>query len=175
MVTCYCFICNYVVALPVAFSKAHLNHIVISAEHQWGTSTDEGAVLEPHQVAVDCQELKRLHCLMGAMLGGSAPAAAGMTLDFLWRQPFQHNSGLGCQGGQHLGFLGGGLCTSWQPSSTSQRSWPKFLGEGGSKACGWTWGNGWKIFGGPVKGSTGLLWMASFRVSCRFSLVHCRT
>ena len=40
-------------------------------------STEEGAVLEPHQVAVDCQELKRLHCLMGTMLGGSAPAAAG--------------------------------------------------------------------------------------------------
>ena len=40
-------------------------------------STDEGAVLEPHQVAVDHQELRRLHHLMGAMLGGSAPAAAG--------------------------------------------------------------------------------------------------
>ena len=42
-----------------------------------GMSTEEGAVLEPHQVAVDCQELKRLHCLIGAMLGGSTPAAAG--------------------------------------------------------------------------------------------------
>ena len=42
-----------------------------------GMSTEEGAVLEPHQVAVDHQELKRLHHLMGAMLGGSAPAAAG--------------------------------------------------------------------------------------------------
>ena len=42
-----------------------------------GTSTEEGAVLEPHQVAVDHQELRRLHHLMGAMLGGSAPAAAG--------------------------------------------------------------------------------------------------
>ena len=40
-------------------------------------STEEGAVLEPHQVAVDHQELRRLHHLMGAMLGGSAPAAAG--------------------------------------------------------------------------------------------------
>ena len=42
-----------------------------------GTITEEGVVLEPHQVAVDCQELRRLHCLMGAMLGGSDPAAAG--------------------------------------------------------------------------------------------------
>ena len=42
-----------------------------------GTSTKEGVVLEPHQMAVDHQELRRLHCLMGAMLGGSAPAAAG--------------------------------------------------------------------------------------------------
>ena len=40
-------------------------------------STEEGVVLEPHQVAVDHQELRRLHCLMGTMLGGSAPAAAG--------------------------------------------------------------------------------------------------
>ena len=42
-------------------------------------STDEGAVLEPHQVAVDCQELKRLHHLMGAMLGRSAAAAGAPT------------------------------------------------------------------------------------------------
>ena len=40
-------------------------------------STEEGVVLEPYHVAVDCQELRRLHHLMGAMLGGSAPAAAG--------------------------------------------------------------------------------------------------
>ena len=33
-------------------------------------------MLEPHQVAVNCQELRRLHHLTGAMLGGSAPAAA---------------------------------------------------------------------------------------------------
>ena len=42
-----------------------------------GMSTDEGAVLEPHQVAVDHQELKRLHHLKGAMLGGSALPTAG--------------------------------------------------------------------------------------------------
>ena len=40
-----------------------------------GMSTDEGAVLEPHQVAVDHQELKRLHRLMGAMLGGSVSSS----------------------------------------------------------------------------------------------------
>ena len=68
---------NYVVALQVTFSEAHSNHIVVFAGTSVETSTDEGAVLEPHQVAVDCQELKRLHCLMGAMLGGSAPAASG--------------------------------------------------------------------------------------------------
>ena len=38
-------------------------------------------MLEPQQVAVDHQELKRLHCLMGAMLGGSAPAAAGASTE----------------------------------------------------------------------------------------------
>ena len=42
-----------------------------------GTNTDEGAILEPHQMAVDCQDLRRLHCLTGAMLGGTAPAAVG--------------------------------------------------------------------------------------------------
>ena len=42
-----------------------------------GTNTDKGAVLEPHQVAVDCQELRRLHCLTGVMLGGTVPAAVG--------------------------------------------------------------------------------------------------
>ena len=41
-----------------------------------GTSTKVGVVLEPHQIAVDCQELKRLHRLMGALLGTSTPAAA---------------------------------------------------------------------------------------------------
>ena len=30
-------------------------------------------------------------------------------------------------------------------------------GAGGSKVCGLTSGNGWTIFGGPVKGSTGVL------------------
>ena len=65
------------VTLPVAFSEAHSNHIVISAGISVGMSTDEGAVLEPHQVAVDHQELKRLHHLTGAMLGGSGPAATG--------------------------------------------------------------------------------------------------
>ena len=30
-------------------------------------------------------------------------------------------------------------------------------GGGGSKVCGLTLGNGWTIFGGPVKGSTGVL------------------
>ena len=30
-------------------------------------------------------------------------------------------------------------------------------GEGGSKVCGPISGNGWTIFGGPVKGSTGVL------------------
>ena len=48
-------------------------------------------------------------------------------------------------------------------------------GGGGSNACGLTWWSGWIIFGGPVRGSTGMLWMTSFRVSCRVSLVHCRT
>ena len=40
-------------------------------------NTDEGAVLEPHQMAVDHKELRRLHHLTGAMLGGTAPAAVG--------------------------------------------------------------------------------------------------
>ena len=43
-----------------------------------GMSTEVGVVLEPHQIAVDCQELKRLHQLMGALLGASMPAAAGV-------------------------------------------------------------------------------------------------
>ena len=30
-------------------------------------------------------------------------------------------------------------------------------GGGGSKVCGLTSGNGWTIFGGPVKHSTGVL------------------
>ena len=47
-------------------------------------------------------------------------------------------------------------------------------GGGASKVCGPISGNGWTIFGGPVKGSTGVLLMTSFRVSCRVSLVHCR-
>ena len=68
--------CNYVVALFIAFSKACSNHIVVFAGASVGMSTDEGAMLECHQVTVDCQELKRLHHLTGAMLGGSAPAAA---------------------------------------------------------------------------------------------------
>ena len=41
-------------------------------------STEAGVVLEPHQIAVDCQELKRLHWLMGALLGTSTPAAVGV-------------------------------------------------------------------------------------------------
>ena len=48
-------------------------------------------------------------------------------------------------------------------------------GGGGSKVCGPISGNGWKIFGGPVKGSTEVPLMTSFRVSCRVSLEHCRT
>ena len=65
------------VTLPVTLSEACSNHIVIFAGTSVGMSTDEVAVLEPHQVAVDHQELKRLHHLTGAMLGGSAPDAAG--------------------------------------------------------------------------------------------------
>ena len=48
-------------------------------------------------------------------------------------------------------------------------------GGGGSKVCGLTSGNGWTIFGGPVKGSTGVLQMTSLKVSCRVSLEHSRT
>ena len=72
--------------------------------------------------------------------------------------------------------LDGGTCVhlgNWIP--TSLRSWPEFLGEGAVRVCGPISGNGWTIFGGPVKGSTGVLWMTSFMVSCRVSLVHCRT
>ena len=38
-----------------------------------GTSTEAGTVLEPHQVAVDNQMLRRLHQLTGALIGGTAP------------------------------------------------------------------------------------------------------
>ena len=40
-----------------------------------GTSTEVGAVLGPHQVAVDKQELRRLHHLTGVMMGGTAPSS----------------------------------------------------------------------------------------------------
>ena len=39
-----------------------------------GTTTEGDGMLQPHQVAVDKQELRRLHRLTGAMLGGVAPA-----------------------------------------------------------------------------------------------------
>ena len=39
-----------------------------------GTSTEGEGVLQPHQMAVDKQELQQLHCLTGAMLGGVVPA-----------------------------------------------------------------------------------------------------
>ena len=48
-------------------------------------------------------------------------------------------------------------------------------GGGGSKADELISENGWTIFGGPVKGSTGVLWVTACRVSCRLSLVHCKT
>ena len=44
-------------------------------------STEGGEVLEPHQVAVDKQELWCLHHLTGALLGGTAPAANGVTAE----------------------------------------------------------------------------------------------
>ena len=40
-----------------------------------GTSTEAGAILEPHQVAVDKQELRRLHWLTGPLIGNTAPPA----------------------------------------------------------------------------------------------------
>ena len=39
-----------------------------------GTSTEGEVVLQPHQMAVDKQELRWLHHLTGAMLGGVVPA-----------------------------------------------------------------------------------------------------
>ena len=39
-----------------------------------GTSTEGEGVLQSHQMAVDKQELRRLHHLTGAMLGGVVPA-----------------------------------------------------------------------------------------------------
>ena len=39
-----------------------------------GTTTEGDGMLQPHQVAVDKQELRHLHRLTGAMLGGVAPA-----------------------------------------------------------------------------------------------------
>ena len=44
-------------------------------------STDIGAVLGPHQVTVDVQELKRLHQLTGAMMGGTVPSSRAATVE----------------------------------------------------------------------------------------------
>ena len=41
-----------------------------------GTSTEGEGVLQPHQVAIDKQELQQLHHLTGAMLGGVVPAGS---------------------------------------------------------------------------------------------------
>ena len=68
----------------------------------------------------------------------------------------------------------GDLCASVATEFNFTQKLAGIPGGGGNRACGLMAGNGWTIFGGPVKGSTGVLWMASFRVSCRFSLVHCR-
>ena len=40
-----------------------------------GTSMDSGLVLKLHQVVVDLQELRRLHQLTGALMGGTTPAS----------------------------------------------------------------------------------------------------
>ena len=39
-----------------------------------GMSTEVGAVLGPHQVAIDKQELRRLYHLTGTMIGGTTPS-----------------------------------------------------------------------------------------------------
>ena len=41
---------------------------------------------------------------------GSCLSWAGVVLDIFWWHPFQHDLGLGGQGGQHLGFLGWRTC-----------------------------------------------------------------
>ena len=46
-----------------------------------GNSTEGGEVLEPHQVAVDKQELQHLHHLTGALLGGTTPTTAGVAAE----------------------------------------------------------------------------------------------
>ena len=77
MITFYYSISNFVVTLSVAFFRHNLIVPLLFAGTPVGTNTDEGAILEPHQMAVDCQDLRRLHCLTEAMLGGTAPAAVG--------------------------------------------------------------------------------------------------
>ena len=77
MVTFYFLTSNYVVASPIAFFRHNLIVPLPVVGTPVGTNTDEGALLEPHQMAVDHQDLRRLHHLTGAMLGGTAPAAAG--------------------------------------------------------------------------------------------------
>ena len=107
---------------------------------------------------------------------GSCLSWAGVVLDFFWWHPFYHDLGLGGQGGQHLGFLrwGGPVCILVIEFSFTEKL-ARIPGGGGNKVCGLTSGNGWTIFGGPTKGSTGVVWMTSFRVSCRVSLEYCRT
>ena len=78
MIAFYYSTSNYVVTSSVAFFGHNLIVPLLFAGTPVGMNTDEGAILEPHQVAVDCQELRRLHCLTGAMLGGTAPAAVGV-------------------------------------------------------------------------------------------------
>ena len=77
MITFYYLTSNYVVTSPIAFFRHNLVVPLPDVGTPMGMNTDEGAILEPHQMAVDHQDLRGLHHLTGAMLGGTAPAAAG--------------------------------------------------------------------------------------------------
>ena len=77
VVAFYYFRSNYVVTSSVAFFRHNIIVPLLLAGTPVGMNTDEGVVLKPHQMVVDCQELRRLHHLTGAMLGGTAPAAVG--------------------------------------------------------------------------------------------------
>ena len=70
MIAFYYLTSNYVVASPVTFFRYNLVVLLPVVGTPMGMNTDEGAILEPHQMAVDRQDLRRLHHLTVAMLGG---------------------------------------------------------------------------------------------------------
>ena len=53
--------------------------------------------------------------------------------------------------------LGGGPVCILVIEFSFTQNLARIPGRGGSKVCGLISGNGWTIFGGPTKGSTGVL------------------